>query len=378
MKKIKNLLMILIFSIVVFSFGIASVVSEDKEVSYAERRKLMQFSDALETSVLSSEFSQEVESYLLDQMPLREALRVINAKIRSDILLQSDVNGLWTYNEHILKNDEPLNEKQVAYGINLINTIIKTKLNGANVYYSVVPEKTYFVRDKFNHLKFDYEKLISLLKSGISSASYIDITDTLSIEDYYKTDTHWSQERLFPVAERIAEKMGTKEFLTSESEYKQNVLEPFYGVYWGQAALGKKADKICYLTSEFTENASVYGIDAEVLKSKFGVSDTLVKKVYATEKFGKMDSYDIFLSGAQPLVTIECENAKTDKELIIFRDSFSSSIAPLFTGAYKKVTLIDLRYMPSMLLGEFVEFKPEQDVLFLYSASLYNSSMLLK
>ena len=86
----------------------------------------------------------------------------------------------------------------------------------------------------------------------------------------------------------------------------------------------------------------------------------------------------IYIVSAGPLVTIESENAKTDKELIIFRDSFSSSIAPLFTGAYKKVTLIDLRYMPSMLLNEFVEFKAGQDVLFLYSASLYNSSMLLK
>ncbi len=378
MKKIKNLLMIIIFSAVILSMTIASVLSADKDVSYSERRKLKEFSSLGETSLLSSEFSKEVEKYLLDQMPLREALRMLDSKIRLNLLFQSDVNGLWTYKDHIFKNDEPLNEKQVAYGINLMNKLIKTNLKDANVYYSVVPEKTYFVRDKFKHLKFDYDRLESLLKNGVVGASYIDIKDTLELSDFYLTDTHWSQDKLFKTVNRIAKQMGTDKFITPESEYEKHLLKPFYGVYWGQAAIGERPDKMYYLTSAYTENAKVYGIDADVLKNQFGVEDTLEKRVYATEKFGKMDSYDIFLSGAQPLVTIECENAKTDKELIIFRDSFSSSIAPLFTGAYKKVTLIDLRYMPSMLLNEFVEFKAGQDVLFLYSASLYNSSMLLK
>lgn len=378
MKKIKNLLMIIVFSAIILSMAVASVLSADKEVSYSERRKLAQFSSLGETSILSSEFSKEVEKYLLDQMPLREGLRMLDSKIRLNLLFQSDVNGLWTYKDHMLKNDEPLNEKQVAYGINLMNKLIKTNLKDANVYYSVVPEKTYFVRDKFKHLKFDYNKLENLLKNGVAGASYIDIKDTLELSDYYYTDTHWSQDKLFETVNKIAKEMGTDKYITPETEYKKQLLEPFYGVYWAQAAIGEKPDKLCYLTNDYTENAKVYGIDPEVLKNKFGVTDTLEKKVYATDKFGKMDSYDIFLSGAQPLVTIESENAKTDKELIIFRDSFSSSIAPLFTGAYKKVTLIDLRYMPSMLLNEFVEFKAGQDVLFLYSASLYNSSMLLK
>ena len=91
-----------------------------------------------------------------------------------------------------------------------------------------------------------------------------------------------------------------------------------------------------------------------------------------------MDGYDVYLSGAQPVVSIECENAKTDRELVIFRDSYGSSIAPLFTGAYKKITLIDLRYIPSMLLGQFVEFGENQDALFLFSTSLLNSSMLMR
>lgn len=36
----------------------------------------------------------------------------------------------------------------------------------------------------------------------------IDIWDLLSADDYYKTDPHWRQERLLPVAAAICEALG--------------------------------------------------------------------------------------------------------------------------------------------------------------------------
>lgn len=90
-----------------------------------------------------------------------------------------------------------------------------------------------------------------------------------------------------------------------------------------------------------------------------------------------MDGYDVFCAGAQSVVTIESPLAKTDRELILFRDSFGSSLAPLFLEGYRRVTLVDLRYLSSSLLEQFVDFHG-QDVLFLYSTSLLNSGMLLK
>ena len=63
---------------------------------------------------------------------------------------------------------------------------------------------------------------------------YIDITENLSLEDYYKTDTHWKQENLVDVAEVLCGKMGTSE----TQQYTEKVLDKeFYGVYYGQSAL---------------------------------------------------------------------------------------------------------------------------------------------
>ena len=65
-------------------------------------------------------------------------------------------------------------------------------------------------------------------------------------------------------------------------------------------------------------------------------------------------------------------NATTDKKLVIFRDSFGSSIAPLFVQDYQSVTLVDLRVMNRMSL-RFVDFE-NADVLFRLSALVLNNT----
>lgn len=378
MNKIKNNLTIILFCIVIFGTCILFVLLPDKDVSKAERRKLAKLPTISFEEVLSREFSNKLENYLLDQFPMRESFRSINAKVRTSVLRQKDVNGLWLSGNSIFKNEDALKKDQTEYGAEVINRVTREYLDGLNVYYSIIPDKSYFVRGEGMRPEFDYEGMLEILQSRIDGAEYIDIFSALEIEDYYRTDSHWSQDKILPVAEKLANGMGMGKHLTPKEEYKVNEISPFYGVYWGQAALGTKPDSIFYLTSEHTENATVSGIDSEVLKRDFGVEMEVSNKVYALEKFEGTDSYDVFLSGAQPIIKIECKNAKTDRELIIFRDSFSSSLAPLFTGAYSKITLVDLRYIPIALVGNYVEFNSGQDALFLFSNSLINSSMLMR
>ena len=90
------------------------------------------------------------------------------------------------------------------------------------------------------------------------------------------------------------------------------------------------------------------------------------------------DGYDVFLGGSQPVIEIECPNAKTDRELYIFRDSFGSSLSPLFTGAYAKITVIDLRYITAQYLANTVTFTPGADALFINSTLVLNTAMIMR
>ena len=98
--------------------------------------------------------------------------------------------------------------------------------------------------------------------------------------------------------------------------------------------------------------------------------------MYETEKLTGKDPYDVFLGGADALETLPtpCEN---DRELLVFRGFIRSSLAPLLVQDYQSVTLIDLRYVSAQILEQFIDFHG-QDVLFLYSPSVYNHSDMLK
>ena len=127
-----------------------------------------------------------------------------------------------------------------------------------------------------------------------------------------------------------------------------------------------EADSLCWLTNDTIEGYRVYDHenDKEI-------------PVYDLAKADGNDPYEVFLSGPLSLITIENPTADTEKELIIFRDSFGSAIAPLLAEGYRKVTLVDIRYLPSAVLDEYIEFN-DQDVLFLYSTLVLNNSSTMK
>ena len=142
--------------------------------------------------------------------------------------------------------------------------------------------------------------------------------------------------------------------------------EKFYGVYFGQSALNLPGEELHYLTNDILDHCIVYNYE-----------NNKTTGIYDLEKSGGNDPYELFLSGPVSLLKIENPNAETKKELIIFRDSFGSSIAPLLAEGYSTVTLIDIRYIQSDFLSNFVDFTGK-DVLFLYSTVVLNNSETLK
>ena len=141
-----------------------------------------------------------------------------------------------------------------------------------------------------------------------------------------------------------------------------NLDKPFYGVYCGQSALPLEGENLQYFSGGYIDSLKVY--DFEHSKDI---------PVYDMEKANGKDPYEMYLSGSISLLSIDNPKATADKELIVFRDSFGSSIAPLLASGYSKVTLVDIRYISSFVLGNFVNFK-NADVLFLYSTLVLNNS----
>lgn len=233
--------------------------------------------------------------------------------------------------------------------------------NSTGIYYAIAPSKNYFVNDRVQ-TPFDYDQMLSILSENITSAQYINLFDTLTLEDYYKTDPHWRQERLQKTVDRLGESLG---FTTDLSTYQANTVEGFIGQH-GHDKENFPSEDLVYLTNDAINNAVVDNMQ-----------EPDFKQVYNLDKLSSRSPYDVFLSGPTPLETITNNSAETDKELIIFRDSSTSSLAPLLIENYKTITLVDIRYMMSAMLGDYVNFDGK-DVLFLYGEQVINFSEMLR
>ena len=364
--KTKNIVQTVVFAVLLFTLAFFCWFKEHNEFSEDERRTLADFPEITWENIVSGEFREEFDTYTQDQFPLRDTFRGIKSVSQFYIFNRAENNGLYMAEGHISKLDGEISYSMLDYAAERFQYLYDEYLadKDMNVYFSIVPDKNYFLAENNGYPALEYNKLVGYMRDKTDYMTYIDIFDRLYLEDYYYTDSHWRQENLPGIAEYIASQMGVR----LNSVYTENTLDiPLEGVYVGQSALPLKPDTIVYLTNDVLDNCVVTNYE----------TGAVTIGVYDFEKAKKGDAYDLFLSGAAALITIENPNAETDRELYIFRDSFGSSIAPLFAQGYAKITVIDTRYIRASILGSFIEFTEGSDVLFIYSTGLLNSSLAL-
>ena len=364
MKKAKFISIILVFCILIGGASLWLFAKEDGEISEWERRKLQQFPEITFERVMDGKFMKEFVTYMTDPFPLRDEFRRLKANILFNIYKQKDNGGIYILDGSASKIDAVINQGSVNHFVGRMDKIYNSYLKDTDckVYFTAVPDKNYFLASKGGYPAMNYDELYRVLGERLSYMTEIDIRELLEISDYYTTDTHWKQEKIVDVANEIRQQMG----MNPVTDYTEKNIGDFYGVYYGQSALPLDPDTIGYLTNDELENCTVYNLEKDA-----------TTKVYDLEKYEGLDPYDIFLSGAVSLLEITNPAGEKDKELVIFRDSFGSSIAPLLLSGYSKVTLIDIRYIATDLVSQFVDFS-NQDVLVLYSTMMINSSLTLK
>lgn len=352
----KNKILVIIFVAYIGIFSILGILIPDKEISNSERRKLKTFPEF----EFNSEWISEVDGYLLDHFVLRDEFRSIKALYNFKVLGQLDNNGIYLKDNYIFKSNYPTNKKSINNFIDKINKLNSLLSKDNKAYMMIIPDKNYYLEsDDFLGIDYDYiYKEVN--KLGFRN---IELRDILELSDYYETDTHWRQEKLDKVVNRMDDSL---DFNYEKTKYKENKYDKFYGVYYGESAINRKPEELVYLTNDVLDNVTVKYLENDKLTG-----------IYNVDKLDGMDSYDVYLDGASSFIEITNNNSITDKELVIFRDSFGSSLSPLLVKYYEKITLIDNRYISSDNFKDLIEFN-NQDILFMYSTLFINDSSSLK
>lgn len=348
----KDKLLASIFLLTLSTISISFLFLENRETSFFERRRLTTKEE------LKKDFLDNIDEYMTDQFIKRDSFLSLNSFYRRNVLLNDEYNDAYLYGDYIIEKNYPLDWKNVDAFIKKIKKIKNEYLKESDVFYSIIPDKAYFL-DK-NALTIDYRALASKVKSQLD-IDYIDIFDKLKLDDYFKTDIHIKQESYFEIVNYLSRYL---DFEYEDRNYTKKSYVDFRGASYSKIPHPSRKDALNYYIDKNIEGSKV-----EHLEHK-------TNRIYNEEKLGSIDSYDVFLNGQSSLLTIENPNA-AEKELIIFRDSFASSLAPLLLPYYKKITLIDLRYGDIEKMATLVDFK-NADVIFLYSTLTINNAHLLK
>ena len=303
MKRKASIATAAVFLAVLFGFSLLHLALPDREVSRSERRRLAQLPP------LSSGFSDKLEEYMLDQFPLREQLRTVNSLVRLYGLGQADIHGIYLQGGGAFRMDGPLQEKQVRHAAAVFSAVQETYFPSLPAHYVIVPDKN--AKAETSRPRLDTETMRGIVREALPGMTEIDIWDLLSADDYYKTDPHWRQERLLPVAAAICEALGAQ-------------------------------------------------------------------PVYRPELLDGTDGYDVFLSGAQAVLTVTSPNVHNGRHLVLFHDSFGSSLAPLLLGSFERITLVDLRYISAARLTDYADLSDATDVLYLCSTAVWNNGGTLR
>lgn len=334
-------------------FSVLGIIFKDKEISNSERRKLVKFPEV----EFNSNYITKVDKYFLDHFPFRDEFRSIKANYNYKILRKKDNNGIYLKDDYIFKSLYPTNEESIENFIYHIEKMSEL-FPDSRVYTMIVPDKNYYLEDK-DFLNIDYHYIYDKVSK---IGSFIDIRDVLLLDDYYETDTHWRQEKINKVIKRMNTIM---DFHYYDVLYKENIFPNFYGVYYGEAAIKRNPEKLSYLISDEFNNVTVSYLENDNLNT-----------IYNENNLNGVDAYNVYLDGASSFIEITNHSVE-NRNLVVFRDSFGSSLVPLLVPYYSKIIVIDNRYISSSYFKELIDMD-DFDVLFLYSTLIVNDSGSLK
>lgn len=387
---------VIVFFLLLTGFSTAARVLPDVFISKTERRSLVQKPTLSIENVLNGTYMSKLETYFLEQFAGRDFFRSLKAETETRALGKADSDDYYKIKDGIYKLDPKLNEKNIIRTAKAFSRIKKEAFPEVEAYFAIIPDKNYFVAEANGYPAYDYERLNELMQEQMKDVQYIDIYDLLELEDYYRTDLHWKQECIVDVAEELFMQMNMptdgnvmkkdaveKQAMQSGYSIEQDAQtvdkmelgqyeertakEDFYGGYAGASAFLTEPEELHYLTNDTIESAFVYDYETK--------QETTI---YAVNKLEGTDAYDFYLGGARALLTVKNPSLHNGKKMLLFRDSFGSSIAPLFLEKYEEITLVDFRYVSENYLVEILDMTEYDNVLFLYSTTVLNHSDSMK
>ena len=359
-----------VFLLILAGGGLWQHLMPDRAYSPSERRALAQKPEFSAENVLDASYMADFETYLTDQFPMRDGW--ITAKTYAGLLLgQRETGGVYITKDHSLielHRESDLEKERILQNTETLLSFTEdmTERFGAeHVRLMLVPTAECIWEDKLpdDIALFDQSAYLDLLQQTLEQTDedYAQILVPVEAElalhaqesIYYKTDHHWTALGAYYGYAAYA---GETTHPLSEFEFV-TVTDQFTGTTAAKCGLYDVTDRIELI---YPQNGETYIVDHNLGEH---YSDSLYEEALAKGD----DPYAVYLGGNDAIVTIlkntegmqaehgtqtessvQTENGMQEnasgRSLLIIRDSYANCFVPYLTGAYEKITMVDLRY----------------------------------
>lgn len=348
MKKITNLITIVLFLAILFGLSAAFVLLPDKSYSENENRNLQTFPAFSFDSLLDGSFSSDINVYFADQFPLRDTF--VSLKAISELaLLKGENDGVL-----IGENDTLAVRTFSMYKDRLTRTegldmyyadTVQKQLNILNNFASsctvpvsaVIPPRVVDVAaDAFNYPTDISLSLLGELNS-VSTDVLVPVADVLKEKYssgeyvYYRTDHHWTTLGAYYAYCEIMRSFGMEEDIIPADEFTvDTVSDEFYGTTWSKGGFRFIQPD----TMEFW----LLGNESEFTTS---IGDRTFEGFYDRDYLGKKDKYSAFISGTNDITFVTRNTEEERPVLLMPKDSFANSLVP-FLAQHFDLVLVNM------------------------------------
>ena len=342
----------------------AGLFVKDREFSESENRRLAQWPEFSLSAILDGSYLKGMGNYVADQFPGRDMWITLNLKL-NQLLGQKEFSGVYLCEDGYLMQipSEP-NKEQHERNLKAINTFAKNHPD-LNMVMTVAPNAVTVYGEKLPENAPVRDQLADLyhIATSVTGVKVVDVTQVLKVhkEDYlyYRTDHHWTSLAAYYAFQTIAPELKiTAPNLSDYTVYP--VSTTFEGTLSSRSGSHGTTDTVEIMVPKS-------GIEYYVTYN--GDNNTNICSLYNRAALDQKDHYTVFFGGNYSRVDITT-TANTERNLLIFKDSYANCMIQFLYPYFDRITMIDPRYyydnVEHVITGNSIT-----DVLFLYNADTF-------
>ena len=353
----RNKIITSFFCLLLAVSALIGLLMPDRYYSEREKRTLTQKPKFTVANFISGEFSDELEKYLTDQVPLRDGWVTMKTYMELAIGKRESVGVYICKDKYLMDKFTSYSKKQlVANAAALVDLQEKLAAEGISMNTILVPMAAQVLTDKLPAYApvADYAVILQVLTdAGVDTTDVLSALAAHSSENiYYRTDHHWTSLGAYYAY------CAWRGIEPNVDEWTQEVLcDDFYGTTWNKVPLPTvPAEEITAWYKHINRSVSYNNGQYE--------TDSIYERKYLSGS----DQYAVFLNSNQAQTVIE-GSGKSGK-LLLIKDSYGNTFSQFPVEDYAEVHVLDLRFFK----GDVTEYAKENgitDTLVLYGTQSF-------